>query len=113
MKDFDSYIVDRWFWKFVEYGDINDFEQDVFKHWVAANGITGLPEDEGTVDELFELLQLGDLVDVLDDIEEPETKQYAIKLIEMEKLYLTSETNKMVDCLMTQLRNIKLPEEMK
>lgn len=111
MQEFDSYIVDRWFWKFIEYGEMNDFEQDVFKHWVEENGITSELEDEGAVDELFELIQLGELAEVLDDIEEPETKQYAVKLIEMEKLYLTSNTYKMVECLMDQLRNIKLPEE--
>ena len=90
---------------------MNDFEQDVFKHWVEENGVNGELEDEGAVDELFELLRDGELAEVLDDIEEPETKQYAVKLIEMEKLYLTSNTYKMVECLMNQLRNIKLPEE--
>lgn len=110
MKDFDRYIIDRWFWKFVEHGYINDFQNDVFKGWIEENGITGTPEDDGEVDELIDLLQIGDLERVLDDIEEQETKQYAIQLIEMEKAYLTSETYKMVECLMDQLRNIKLPE---
>lgn len=110
MKDFDSYIVDRWFWKYIEHGDINDFENDVFKHWVEENGITSESINEIDVDEFFEQIQLGELGEVLDDIEHPETKQYAIQLIEMEKLYLTSNTNKMVQCLMDQLRNIKLPE---
>lgn len=113
MKEFDSYIVDRWFWKFVEYGEMNDFQNDVFKHWVEENGLTSESINELDVAEFFELIQLEELAEALEDIDDPETKQYAIQLIEMEKTYLTSETYKMVECLMDQLRNIKLPEYMK
>jgi len=112
MKEFDSFIVSRWFWKYVEYGRLGEFKDDVFKGWLEENEVDVEFDEDDERSEIVELLILGELSEAVEEVEDWEANEYVIKLLELERVYYSSKTHKMVDSLMTQLSNINIPEEL-